>query len=145
LMLVPFSGEAKSRVRAPLALTILGLTVLAAVTEFLPASLAFLAGALAMVVTRCVDVGRAYRGIDVRIFVMLAGVIPLGIAMEQTGTAALLARGLLSVVEGWPLLAVLLVLFSAAALLTQILSDSATTVLLGPIAISLAASLGQPP
>src|SRR5690606_14115541 len=78
LMLVPFSGEAKSRVRAPLALTILGLTVLAAVTEFLPASLAFLAGALAMVVTRCVDVGRAYRGIDVRIFVMIAGVIRLG-------------------------------------------------------------------
>src|SRR5690606_6857351 len=82
---------------------------------------------------------------EVRIVVTIAGVIPLGIAMEQTGTAALLARALLSVVEGWPLLAVLLVLFSAAALLTQILSDSATTVLLGPIAISLAASLGQPP
>ena len=48
-------------------------------------------------------------------------------------------------VQGWPILAVLLMLFSAAALLTQILSDSATTVLLGPIAISLAASLGQPP
>jgi di/tricarboxylate transporter len=145
LMLVPFSGEAKSRVRAPLALVILGLTVLAAVTEFLPASLAFLLGAVAMVVTRCVDVNRAYRGIDVRIYVMIAGVIPLGIAMEQTGTAALMARGLLGVVEGWPMFAVLLVLFSAAALLTQILSDSATTVLLGPIAISLAASLGQPP
>ena len=144
LMLVPFSGEAKSRVRAPLALVILGLTVLAAVTEFLPASLAFLLGAVAMVVTRCVDIGRAYRGIDVRIFVMIAGVIPLGIAMEQTGTAALLARGLLHVVAHWPVFAVLLVLFSAAALLTQILSDSATTVLLGPVAVSLAEALGQP-
>src|SRR5690606_36693334 len=98
LMLVPFSGEAKRRIRAPLALAILGLTVIAAVTGFLPASLAFLAGALAMVVTKCVDVGRAYRGIDVRIYVMIAGVIPLGIAMEQTGTAAMLARGLLEVV-----------------------------------------------
>jgi di/tricarboxylate transporter len=107
--------------------------------------LAFLLGAVAMVVTRCVEVGRAYREIDVRIFVMIAGVIPLGIAMEQTGTADLLARGLLHVVADWPTLGVLLVLFSAAALLTQILSDSATTVLLGPIAVSLANSLGLPP
>ncbi|MFC7302554.1 SLC13 family permease [Cognatiluteimonas weifangensis] len=145
LMLVPFAGEAKHRPRAPLALVILGLTILAAASDWLPAALAFLLGAVAMVVSRCVDIGRAYREIDVRIFVMIAGVIPLGIAMEQTGTADLLARGLLRVVADWPTLGVLLVLFSAAALLTQILSDSATTVLLGPIAVSLAASLGLPP
>ncbi|WP_166212045.1 SLC13 family permease [Cognatiluteimonas telluris] len=145
LMLVPFAGEAKRRLRAPMALLILGLTILAAATEWLPASLAFLFGAVAMVATRCVDIERAYREIDVRIFVMIAGVIPLGIAMEQTGTAKLLANGLLHVVAHWPPLGVLLVMFSAAALLTQILSDSATTVLLGPIAISLATSLGLPP
>ena len=145
LMLVPFAGEAKRRVRAPLALTILGLTILAAATEWLPAPLAFLLGAVAMVALRCVDIDQAYREIDVRIFVMIAGVIPLGIAMEQTGTADLLARGLLGVVSDWPVLGVLLVVFGAAALLTQILSDSATTVLLGPIAISLAGSLGLPP
>jgi len=145
LMLVPFAGQAKRRLRAPLALIILGLTVLAAATEWLPASLAFLFGAVAMVVTRCVDVDQAYRGVDVRIFVMIAGVIPLGIAMEQTGTARLLANGLLHVVAHWPALSVLLVMFSAAALLTQILSDAATTVLLGPIAVSLAHSLGLPP
>ena len=145
LMLVPFTGEAKRRMRAPLALAIMGATILAATTEWLSAPLAFLLGAVAMVATGCVDIQRAYREIDVRIFVMIAGVIPLGIAMQQTGTADLLARGLLQVVAHWPVFAVLLVLFSAAALLTQILSDSATTVLLGPIAISLAASLGQPP
>jgi di/tricarboxylate transporter len=145
LMLVPFAGEAKRRLRAPLALAILGATVLAAATEWLPASLAFLLGAVAMVASGCVDINRAYREIDVRIFVMIAGVIPLGIAMEQTGTADLLARGLLRVVADWPTFGVLLVLFGAAALLTQILSDSATTVLLGPIAISLAGSLGLPP
>jgi di/tricarboxylate transporter len=145
LMLVPFAGEAKRRLRAPLALAILVATVVAAATEWLPAPLAFLLGAVAMVASGCVDIGRAYREIDVRIFVMIAGVIPLGIAMEQTGTADLLARGLLHFVADWPTLGVLLVLFGAAALLTQILSDSATTVLLGPIAISLAGSLGLPP
>ena len=144
LMLVPFAGEAKRRLRAPVALVILAITILAAATEWLSAPLAFLLGAVAMVATRCLDVEQAYRDIDVRIYVMIAGVIPLGIAMEQTGTADLLANALLHVVIGWSPLAVLLVMFGIAALLTQIMSDAATTVLLGPIAVALAQSLGQP-
>lgn len=145
LMLVPFAGEAKRRLRAPLALAILGLTVLAAATEWLSPPLAFLSGAVAMVATRCIDVEQAYRGIDVRIFVMIAGVIPLGIAMEQTGTAALLAQGLGQVIAHWPPLAILLVMFSLAALLTQVMSDAATTALLGPISIATAQVLDLPP
>ncbi|WP_407354522.1 SLC13 family permease [Luteimonas sp. R10] len=145
LMLVPFAGEAKRRVRAPLALAVLAATVIAAATEWLAAPLAFLLGAVAMVATRCVDINQAYREIDVRIFVMIAGVIPLGIAMEQTGTADLFARHLFDVVEHWPPLGVLLVMFTMAGLLTQILSDAATTVLLGPIAVSLADALGLSP
>ncbi|MDX1549211.1 SLC13 family permease [Novilysobacter spongiicola] len=145
LMLVPFAGEAKRRVRAPLALSILGATILAAVTGWLPVPLAFLLGAVAVVATRCVDIGQAYREIDVRVFVMIAGVIPLGIAMEQTGTAGMLAGGLEKMVAGWPVLAILLVLFGLAALLTQVLSDSATVVLLGPIAVHLGQSMGISP
>jgi di/tricarboxylate transporter len=145
LMLVPFAGEAKRRVRAPLALAILGATILAAAAEWLPAPLAFLFGAVAMVALRCIDIGQAYRGIDVRVYVMIAGVIPLGIAMEHTGTAKLLADGLLLVVHDWPVLPILLVMFGTAALLTQILSDAATTVLLGPIAVALAHALGLSP
>ena len=145
LLLAPFAGEAKRRLRAPLALAILGMTVLAAATEWLPAPLAFLLGAVAMVATRCVDIQQAYREIDVRIFVMIAGVIPLGIAMEQTGTADLLAKGMSQVIAGWPVLAMLLVMFSVAALLTQIMSDAATTALLAPIAIALSQVLDLPP
>ena len=145
LMLVPFAGEAKRRVRAPLALAILLATVVAAATEWLPASVAFLLGAVAMVGTRCVDIEQAYREIDVRIFVMIAGVIPLGIAMEQTGTADMVAKVLFTLVQAWPPLPILLVMFAMAGLLTQILSDGATTVLLGPIAIALADALGMPP
>ena len=145
LLLAPFAGEAKRRLRAPLALAILAATILAAATEWLPASLAFLLGAVAMVVTRCVDINQAYREIDVRIFVMIAGVIPLGIAMEQTGTADLLAKGLSHLVAHWPPLVILLVMFSVAALLTQVMSDAATTALLGPVAIALAQLLDLPP
>ena len=98
-----------------------------------------------MVLTRCVSVEQAYREIDVRIYVMIAGVIPLGAAMQQTGTAELLARQLLVVAADWSPLAVLLLVFTAAALLTQILSDAATVVLLAPVSISMAAALGLPP
>ena len=145
LMLVPFAGEAKRRLRAPLALAILGATILAAATEWLSPPLAFLFGAVAMVAARCIDVEQAYRGIDVRIFVMIAGVIPLGIAMEQTGTAALLAQWLSHFIAHWPPLAILLVMFSLAALLTQVMSDAATTALLGPISIATAQVLDLPP
>lgn len=145
LMLVPFAGLAKRRVRAPIALAILVLTVLVTALSWLPPHIAFLLGAVTMVATRCVDIEQAYRAIDVRIFVMIAGVIPLGIAMEQTGTASLLASQLQHVVAGWTPLAILLVMFGAAALLTQVLSDSATTVLLAPVALVLAKALSLPP
>jgi di/tricarboxylate transporter len=145
LMLMPFNAKEKSRRRAPLALLIMAASITAAATELLSPQIAFLAGAVAMVLTRCVGIEQAYREIDVRIFVMIAGVIPLGIAMEQTGTAALFANMLLNHAAEWSPLMLLLVMFSAAALLTQILSDAATTVLLAPIALALAESLGLPP
>jgi di/tricarboxylate transporter len=109
------------------------------------APIAFLAGAVAMIASGCVAIGRAYREIDVRIYVMIAGVIPLGLAMEKTGTAALFASHLQSITDGWGPRGVLMALFWSAALLTQILSDAATTVLLGPISVALAVALGLPP
>lgn len=145
LMLMPFTASGRQRTRAPVALAIMALSIVAAATEVLPAQIAFLAGAVAMVLTRCVDIEAAYRNIDVRIYVMIAGVIPLGLAMQKTGTAQLLADQLLRIANDWPPLTVLLVMFWAAALLTQILSDAATTVLLAPVAFSVATALGLPP
>jgi di/tricarboxylate transporter len=145
LMMVPFAPKEHRRHRAMVALGIVAGVVAAAASGVVPTQLAFLAGAVALVLTGCVSVGQAYREIDVRIFVMIAGVIPLGVAMEKTGTAALLAEQLQGVVEGWSPFSVLLVLFWSAALLTQILSDAATTVLLGPIALAVAVALGLPP
>ena len=118
--------------------------IVASAAGLLPVQIAFLAGAVAMVVSGCLTVDQAYRGIDTRIYVMIAGVIPLGAAMEQSGTATLLARQLLVLASDWSPFAVLLLVFASAALMTQVLSDAATVVLLGPVAISLAAALGLP-
>jgi di/tricarboxylate transporter len=145
LMMVPFAAKTRHRHRALLAAGIIAAVVLGAAAEVVPTQLAFLAGAVALVLCKCVSVGQAYREIDVRIYVMIAGVVPLGAAMEKTGTAALLAEHLQLLTAGWPPFAVLLALFWAGALLTQILSDAATVVLLAPISLALALALGQPP
>jgi di/tricarboxylate transporter len=100
---------------------------------------------VAMVLSGCVSIDAAYEEIDVRIYVMIAGVIPLGVAMEKTGTAKLFAAQLVAMSSGWSELAMLAALFGAAALLTQVLSDAATVVLIGPIAIAVALALGLPP
>ena len=66
-------------------------TVLAAAFNLLSVELATLAGAVAMVLTGCITPTRAYRSIDSRIFVFIAGAIPLGLAMKKTGTTELMA------------------------------------------------------
>ena len=145
LMMVPFSGRPRRRQHAVRTLLIVAAVVVAAASGIVPAQMAFLGGAVALVLTGCVSVDHAYREIDVRIYVMIAGVIPLGLGMERTGTAAYLAEQLQSLTVGWTPFAVMLALYWGAALVTQILSDAATTVLLGPISLALALALGLPP
>ena len=145
LMMVPFSANPRRRHFAARTILIVVATVCAAASGVFPAQMAFLGGAVALVLTGCVAVDQAYREIDVRIYVMIAGVIPLGLGMEKTGTAAFLAEQLQQLTVGWSPLAVMLALYWGAALVTQILSDAATTVLLGPISLALALALGLPP
>ena len=145
LMMVPFSGRPRRRQHALRTILIVTGVVVAAASGVVPAQMAFLGGAVALILTGCVSVDHAYREIDVRIYVMIAGVIPLGLGMEKTGTAAYLADQLQSMTVGWTPFAVMLALYWGAALVTQILSDAATTVLLGPISLALALALGLPP
>lgn len=145
LMLVPFQGQPRRRHKAPLAGIIMLATILLAAFNVLPITIALLAGAAAVVLTGCLSLRQAYQSIDIRIYVFIAGAIPLGLAMTQTGTADLIAGWLQSVVGGWPPVAILLLLFLTAAVITQLMSDSATTALLAPVAVALAQVLNQPP
>jgi len=141
LLLVPFSGTARPRGRGWLAALIMGLSVLGGASGLVPVTVSFMAGAVAMVVSGCLTLKQAYESVDIRIFVFIAGAIPLGLAMEQTGTAGVFAGWLSEFLSGWSPMWILLALFLIAALFTQILSDTATTILLGPIALGMAALL----
>jgi di/tricarboxylate transporter len=98
-----------------------------------------------MVLTGCIRAGRAYRAIDARIYVFIAGAIPLGTAMKKTGAADVLAGWLQGSLEGWSATVVLLAIFAVVAVLTQFMSDSATTAVFAPVAVALAQALGHPP
>ncbi len=145
LMLVPFRGEPKPLHKARLAGTIMVLAVAIAAFNIVPVQIAFLAGALVMILSGCISTQQAYESIDARIYIFIAGAIPLGLAMQETGTADLLAGWLQGLVSGWGIHWILLALFLVTGLVTQVMSDSGTTALFGPIALALAQSLDLAP
>jgi di/tricarboxylate transporter len=145
LMLVPFQGEPKPLHKARLAGTIMVVSVAIAALSIVPVQIAFLAGALVMVLTGCISTQQAYESIDARIYIFIAGAIPLGLAMQETGTANLLAGWLENLVSGWEIHWILLALFVVTGLVTQVMSDAGTTALFGPIALALAAGLDLRP
>lgn len=145
LMMIPFHGELRPRRKAWLAGVIMIITILLAAFNVLSIEMAALAGAVAVVLTGCLSLRRAYGSIDSRIFVFIAGAIPLGVAMQKTGTATLLANWMQQAVANWPERLVLLALFAVVAVVTQFMSDSATTALFAPVAIALAQALGRAP
>lgn len=145
LMLVPFRGEPKPLHKARLAGTIMILSTAVAALNIIPVEIALLTGATVMILSGCISMQQAYQSIDTRIYVFIAGAIPLGLAMQETGAANLLAGWLQGLVSGWDIHWILLALFLTAGVITQVMSDAATTALFGPIAIALAQGLNLRP
>ena len=121
------------------------LSVALAALSIVPVEIAFLAGAVVMILSGCISTSQAYQSIDTRIFIFIAGAIPLGLAMQETGTADLLAGWLEGLVATWGIRWILLALFLVTGLVTQIMSDAGTTALFAPIALALAQELGLRP
>ena len=146
LLLAPFQAHVHRPRKALLAaLVMLGTVVLASFPQ-VGLGLGALSGATAMVLTRCLTPRQAYHAIDVRMYLFVAGAIPLGLAMKNTGTAELLAGGLRSTVGSWDERLILLAFFVVVGGIVQFMgSDSATVALFGPVAIALAGTLGQAP
>jgi di/tricarboxylate transporter len=145
LLLAPIAASPRHRRRAPLAALIMASTILLTVTHALSIELAALTGALAMVLTRCIPLREAYSAVDTRIFVFIAGAMPLGLAMKKTGSADLLAGWLQRLTASWDELGVLLALFLLVAVVTQLMSDAATTALFAPVAVAFAQARGSVP
>lgn len=135
---VPESRRRKMPIAVGLMLMVIGLVLFAG----LDISIAMVTGAVGMVITRCLSMDEAYDSIDWRTVFLVAGMLPLGTAMESTGTARYIADLMLNALGGFGPLAALAGIYLLAALITQPMSNAAAMVLVVPIALDTAFSLG---
>jgi di/tricarboxylate transporter len=131
--------------KAPRAVVILGLVLLPVMLGWLPISIAAVVGAALMVLTRCLSMEEAYRVIEWRAVFLIAGTLPLGIAMEQTGAASLIADQIVLLVGNAGPMGLLAGIFILTSLSTQAMPSVASVVLLAPIALNTSAELGISP
>lgn len=126
--------------RAPRALLLLALAVLPPILGVAPLAVSALAAAILMVVTGCVSLDDARRAIDWRVVFLIAGTLPMGLALEETGVAAVVAHGILGATAPLGNAAALGGLFFLAAAVSVTSSNSAAAVIIAPIAGQVAAS-----
>ena len=128
--------------KTPIAVGIVAAVVLAAALTPIHIAAAALAGALAMVVSGCLKPSEIYDAVQWDVIFLLAGVIPLGIALQQTGGADLLADAVVMSRNVLPPIGVLGLLYVVTALLTNVVSNNASVVLMIPVAFETAQQLG---
>jgi di/tricarboxylate transporter len=110
-----------------------------------PISLAFFTGAIAMVLTRVLTIQEAYQAIEWKVVFLLAGLIPLGVAMQKTGTAAFLAERVMSLVQGGHPALILLTVAVLSTLFSLFMSNVGAIVVLAPLVMSMAQIGGLDP
>jgi di/tricarboxylate transporter len=145
LVLEPVRLPTRRRHLWPVAVGIMGLVLVLATVGGLHISMAMVIGAVLMVLSRCLTMDEAYQSIEWRSIFLIAGMLPLGTAMEQTGTARYLAELMVGSVGVFGPIAVLAGIYILASLITEPMSNAAATVLIVPISIDIAMSLGADP
>lgn len=126
------------------AATVLSVIVLASL-DILPIVTAALAGCLVLILSRIVSPEEAYRSVSWKVVMLLAGSLSLGAALEKTGAARLLAEQIYHLSGALGPVVVLSMVYLITTLLTEVMSNNATVVLLAPIVIALAQSMGVSP
>lgn len=121
------------------------LMIILLVFKIVPGAIAALLCAGIMMLTRCVPISKAYKGISWTSVIMIAAMIPMGIALQKTGVAQLAAENLVSFLGTWHPVALLGGIFLLTTAFSQTINNSATAVLMAPIALIAATTLGVSP
>lgn len=145
IVLNPVQAQPVDARKAPLAGALMVLTIGATLIGWLPISIAAVTGAMLMILTRCLSMEQAYRAIDWRSIFLIAGMLPLGIAMHTSGAAAFLAGGVLALLGPYGVWPVIAGLYIVTALGTLVVPTAALVLLMAPIALSTSADLGISP
>ena len=108
-------------------------------------SLALLTGAVGMMISRVLSIDEAYRAVGWNTVFLLASLIPLGQAVQNTGAAQWMAQQILTVLDGWPIWSLQTGLAILATIFSLVMSNVGATVLLVPLAVSIAVAAGGNP
>ena len=133
------------RTPSPLPLIVFAASIGCGVFGVLPIPIAFTAAVVALVLCRSLTLRELYASVDWPILVLLAAMVPVGAAVEASGTSALIVGGIAAMSETLPPWSVVLAVLVAAMFLSDIMNNAATAVLMAPLAIGVARQMGVSP
>jgi di/tricarboxylate transporter len=145
LLIIDYLESSYRKEKRLLAIGIVALVVIVAALGFYPIVVTALAGALLMILSGIVTSEEAYRAVRWEVIFLLAGLIPLGIALEKSGAASLIATEVSMLARGLSVYWVLVGFYAFTTVFTEIVSNNASVILLIPIGIDLAILLGINP
>ncbi len=131
--------------RAPLVLIILAVMIVLMALKLLPIVTVAILTALTLILTKCIRLNRVYRVINWQAVVLIAGILPIVTALNKTGAAHLVSESLVQVMGPLGPIPILAILFMVTSATGLFLSATPTAVLIAPIAIETAMTLGIPP
>ena len=133
------------RAKAPIALIVIGLVMTLAAFEVMPIAGLAVIGAVVVLMTGCIDAEEAFDAIDWRILFLIFGMLGLSLGLENSGAAEIIVKIVVNLTQNVGPLGILLAVYILTSTLTEMISNNAVAVLLGPIVIGLAVQLGYDP
>jgi len=141
----PLEGEILRPQKAIFAITWLVIALVQIIFFKVQLSVALMSGALGMIITKVLTIDEAYQAVDWMTVFLLAGLIPLGIAFEKTGTAAFIAQGVLGLIGNPSPIILLAVVGIMTSFFTLVISNVGATVLLVPLCMNMVVMSGGDP
>jgi di/tricarboxylate transporter len=136
---------APARAKAPLTMLVLLGMLVVMVTNLIPLATASMLAALVMILTGCLSIDEAYDAVDWKSIVLIAGMLPMATTLEKVGLVDLAAQGFTHSLGNLGPMLILGGFYLLTSIFTQVLSNTATTVLIAPIALATAVQLGVQP
>jgi di/tricarboxylate transporter len=145
LVLMEEAEEVPRIERAPAAALIMGVVLLPVIFNWLPIYIAAVMGATIMVLSKCLTMEEAYRYIEWKAVFLIAGMLPLGIALEKTGAATYIANQMINLIGDLHPMAIIAGIFLLTAMAAQVMPTAAVAVLMAPIALNTALTMQVSP
>ena len=142
----PFAAQVKLRPWAAVASTIVFVSVVAlAALNVAPIAACAFAGAVLLILLRVITAEEAYSGLRPEVLMLIAGMVVLGIALDETGLASSATDALIGSMEGMSPIVALIILYGVTLFATEILSNATVAVLFTPLAVSMAEAFAVSP